>query len=1158
MLADALLAVIPYRLPPHLYSFIPAETPLSTTPIVVGTLLGYLVTIFGIQAAMKNHPPQKLNTLFQIHNVVLSSGSLLLLALMLEEIVPILFRDGLFAAICAESSWTPRMEFYYIVNYYFKYLELLDTVFLAFKKKPLAFLHVFHHSATALLCYSQLVGKTSISWTVITLNLGVHVLMYYYYYATAGGAKIWWKKYLTIMQITQFVIDLFCVYFGTYNHFAFTYYQGVVPAVGNCAGSETAALFGCGLLTSYLGLFINFYFQTYKKKPAKANGVANGHANGKANGKAVKSEGRLMRLEFGALSDQRRRLSIWSDTEIAALNQTPTFRVMDEYLVNAEIYVSTAAGAALRKPPVARRKNDKRDSVRQNLGSDDKRLKEKTSWLTLARGTTGAGQWRSATCKLSEEGNRCLLNIYVDETILYQTLYIHLLNHTDIRLADPSLFFRKDCLGIYSLGSQRWISNATHASEPVYLQFSNPETCSTWLGLLRSYAVPEIYGRLLFPQDGGSYRMWRQVELTVIQARNLGNTRLVDLGSGANAAVIGGSGAENAGEGEAVDLMDVSCEIHLNNMLCGRTTLKKGIGSPDWHENFTFTDLPPFDTLEVLVWREKKLFKPTLIGSVRVTLANFRRGEAVEGWFPVLHQGPTVSDLQVGDIRLKIRVDEEIILPLDAYARLLQTFSARNFLDWMSDFETKFKLKTISAQLISIAVAKNTLIEQVQDIAAREVDGTPSSHQTIFRGNTIFTKVMELCMNWYGRAFLEASIGQVLRRLCAEKVAIEVDPVRSGKGTKDVERNLELLIHWCQEFWNQIYSVRTECPIEMRRLFETIRHLVEERYKVKESSSPESRELPWQSVSAFCFLRFIVPAILHPHLFGLCPGMPSGPVQRSLTLIAKVIQSLANLNATVQKEEHMRGVKDFLQDSRQGMIDYILVVSSPSRRNENESYAWSAEDPSERHERLAVVNALRHRTSRMPVLSRESIPMPLIPDIPKQLAIITSAIIRNSRDYHARAKPNDPGDKALNEFCSRCFEVEESALQRVSQLATRISSERRRVDHSSSMSISGSPTTSAPRRSRKSSGRPSTAPSPSDPTYASRRMLAEPTSPSSPTRPAPNWEDTHSRKRHLKSPSTDSITYPKSNSTSPMGTLDTPDSDAGKKRGLLRNIWSRR
>src|ERR1700712_4185286 len=96
----------------------------------------------------------------------------------------------------------------------------------------------------------------------------------------------------------------------------------------------------------------------------------------------------------------------------------------------------------------------------------------------------------------------------------------------------------------------------------------------------------------------------------------------------------------------------------------------------------------------------------------------------------------------------------------------------------------------------------------------------------------------------------------------------------------------------------------------------------------------------------------------------------------------------------------------------------------------------------------------------MAVLSRESIPMPLVPDVPKQLAIITSAVIRNSRDFHARAKPNDPTDRPLNEFCSRCFEVEESALHRVSQLATRISSDRRRAEHSPSLSVSGSPTTS--------------------------------------------------------------------------------------------------
>ncbi len=62
----------------------------------------------------------------------------------------------------------------------------------------------------------------------------------------------------------------------------------------------------------------------------------------------------------------------------------------------------------------------------------------------------------------------------------------------------------------------------------------------------------------------------------------------------------------------------------------------------------------------------------------------------------------------------------------------------------------------------------------------------------------------------------------------------------------------------------------------MRKLFEHIRQLVERRFQT-DTDSDTNFELPLQSVSAFCFLRFIVPAVLHPHLFGLCPGMFEGP-----------------------------------------------------------------------------------------------------------------------------------------------------------------------------------------------------------------------------------------------------------------------------------------
>ncbi|PSS37750.1 hypothetical protein PHLCEN_2v443 [Hermanssonia centrifuga] len=269
-LADFIIAHVPLpTLPPYLTTYINGLTPMSTPQEVFPTLAAYLVVIFGIQWFMKDRAPLKLQYLFQLHNVILSSGSLLLMTLILEEVLPMVWEHGVFWGMCHTSMWTSHLETYYMVNYYFKYLELLDTVFLALKKKPLAFLHVFHHSATALLCYTQLNGKTSVQWIPISINLAVHVLMYYYYYATAGGAKIWYDIALKLV--------------GTaYNYYAAGYFPHW-PNFGTCAGTETAAVFGCLLLSSYLVLFINFYIQTYKK-PVRGKGKA--VANGKANGHA--------------------------------------------------------------------------------------------------------------------------------------------------------------------------------------------------------------------------------------------------------------------------------------------------------------------------------------------------------------------------------------------------------------------------------------------------------------------------------------------------------------------------------------------------------------------------------------------------------------------------------------------------------------------------------------------------------------------------------------------------------------------------------------------------------------------------------------------------------------------------------------------------------
>ncbi|KAF2246138.1 GNS1/SUR4 membrane protein [Trematosphaeria pertusa] len=306
---------------PQDFRFKPGETPISTLKSCSAVLISYYIIIFGGRELMRDRQPLQLSFLFKLHNFYLTAISGILLALFAEQLIPMVWRHGVFFAICDHNGgWTDKMVVLYYLNYLTKFLELLDTCFLFLKKKPLTFLHTYHHGATALLCYTQLIGSTAVSWVPITLNLCVHVVMYWYYFQSARGIKIWWKKYITIMQIVQFVLDLGFVYFASWTYFTSTYWPWL-PNAGRCAGEEFAAIAGICILSSYLLLFISFYFATYKKPVPKgrrratsalvemkdekvptvgearrrlsqgAHALANGHATGAAtpNGRATRS-----------------------------------------------------------------------------------------------------------------------------------------------------------------------------------------------------------------------------------------------------------------------------------------------------------------------------------------------------------------------------------------------------------------------------------------------------------------------------------------------------------------------------------------------------------------------------------------------------------------------------------------------------------------------------------------------------------------------------------------------------------------------------------------------------------------------------------------------------------------------------------------------------
>jgi len=249
---------------PETFNFILGETPMAGLKPTLIAMSIYYIVIFGGREIMRNRPAFKLKTPFIIHNFYLTAISGTLLALLLEQLIPEIYHNGIFHAICNPAGgWTNKLVLLYYLNYLTKYVEFVDTVFLVLKKKPLTFLHTYHHGATAFLCYIQLIGDTTVQWVPIVLNLTVHVLMYYYYLQSARGIKIWWKQYITTLQIIQFFLDLGFVNYATYQYFVSTYWPWM-PHRGHCAGKEFAAYWGVGILTSYLFLFISFYFATYK------------------------------------------------------------------------------------------------------------------------------------------------------------------------------------------------------------------------------------------------------------------------------------------------------------------------------------------------------------------------------------------------------------------------------------------------------------------------------------------------------------------------------------------------------------------------------------------------------------------------------------------------------------------------------------------------------------------------------------------------------------------------------------------------------------------------------------------------------------------------------------------------------------------------------
>uniref|UniRef100_A0A182JIZ8 Elongation of very long chain fatty acids protein n=1 Tax=Anopheles atroparvus TaxID=41427 RepID=A0A182JIZ8_ANOAO len=168
-----------------------------------------------------------------------------------------LFYYNLFQVILSGYMFYEMFNLCYIY-YLSKLSEFADTIFFVLRKKKsqISYLHLYHHSLTpieAWILTKFLAGGNTTLPNII--NNFVHTLMYFYYMLSAMGPRyqkyLWWKKYMTEIQIAQFVI---CI-----GH-------AINALLTDCAFPKFITLLLLCNATIFFVLFMNFYLENYRKQ----------------------------------------------------------------------------------------------------------------------------------------------------------------------------------------------------------------------------------------------------------------------------------------------------------------------------------------------------------------------------------------------------------------------------------------------------------------------------------------------------------------------------------------------------------------------------------------------------------------------------------------------------------------------------------------------------------------------------------------------------------------------------------------------------------------------------------------------------------------------------------------------------------------------------
>jgi Ras GTPase-activating-like protein IQGAP2/3 len=128
---------------------------------------------------------------------------------------------------------------------------------------------------------------------------------------------------------------------------------------------------------------------------------------------------------------------------------------------------------------------------------------------------------------------------------------------------------------------------------------------------------------------------------------------------------------------------------------------------------------------------------------------------------------------------------------------------------------------------------------------------------------------------------------------------------------------LKMLTDIANGFISTIIESVDEAPYGIRWICKQIRSLSRRKY-------PDAQDQTICTlIGGFFFLRFINPAIVTPRSYMLIDATPTDKPRRTLTLIAKMIQNLAN-KPSYAKEPYMASLQPFIQQNKERVNKFLL------------------------------------------------------------------------------------------------------------------------------------------------------------------------------------------------------------------------------------------